>query len=333
MQRIPEEQQRVRAQWEAIEGNEATLTAVRAQALDNSPNSPIVMADRAAAISPERENTERFSEADQRANAQRDAIERNRALLEARAQVRATPSNRPPVSTADVSKAATTSAERENIGRVSEAEQHVRAQKAAMERGMTALAAFEQSRPASSTPSIVMANADSAAAISTERENTERVSKVEQRIRTPMGSMDRGRAVLAAYEQPRPVPSNPPIALVDVNRAAALLAARDEAHSAAQDSLLSSPVLTSERAPFSSTFDSSADTPTTINTTSGQHSIVDQQIPRAARSVPQLLHISPHDPEWLELTKQEKYERQRAMNREMYLREREKERAQRVQDD
>lgn len=199
------------------------------------------MADRAAATSAQCENTEGISEADKRADAQRDAIERNRALLEARAQARIT-SQKPPISTADVSKGAATPAERENIERVSEAEQHVRAQTAAMERGMSALAAFEQSHPASSNPPIVMANTDSAAATSTERENTELVSEVEQRIRTPMDSMKQGKAVLAAYEQVRPASSNPPISLADVKRAAALLAAREEDDLAARDSLLSSPV-------------------------------------------------------------------------------------------
>lgn len=81
MQRIPEEQQRVRAQWEAIEGNKATLAAARAQALDNSLNSPIVMADRAAAISAERENKKGISEVDQRIRAPRDAIEQDRAAF------------------------------------------------------------------------------------------------------------------------------------------------------------------------------------------------------------------------------------------------------------
>lgn len=233
-------------------------------------------ANRAAATSAERENTKGISEVDQRANAQKDAIERNRAILEARAQARTT-SRKPPTSTADVRNAAATSAESENIGRVSEAEQHVRAQRDAMERGMAALAAYEQARPAS---------------------------------------------------------SNPPISLADVNRAAALLAARDEAHSAARDSLLSSPVITSERAPFSPTFGFSADTPmNNTATTSQQHYTVDQPRQRAARSVPELLRISPHDPEWLELTKQEKYDRQLAMNRERNMRNREKERAQRVRDD
>lgn len=327
MQQIPEGEERVRAQWEANERNRAAVTAARAQALDNSPNSPIAMADRAAAISAQRENTEGISEADKRDNAQRDAIERNRALLEARAQARTT-SQKPPISTADVSKGAATSAEREHIERVSEAEQHVRAQRAAMERGMSALAAFEQSRPASSNPPIVMANTDSAAATSTERENTERVSEVEQRIRTPMDSMEQGKAVLAAYEQARPASSDPSISLADVKRAAALLVARDEDYLAARDSLLSSPVPISERAPFFPTLDSSADAQMiTSTTTSGQHSTVDQQRPRATRSVPELLRIGPHDPEWLELTKQEKYERQFAMNRERYIRKREKERA------
>lgn len=322
MQQIPEGEQRVRAQWVVNERNRAAVTAARAQALDNSPNSPIAMADRAAAISAQRENTEGISEADKRANAQRDAIERNRALLEARAQARTTSQN-PPISTADVSKGAATSAEREDIERVSEAEQHVRAQRAAMERGMSALAAFEQSHPASSNPPIVMANTDSAAAISTER-----VSEVEQRIRTPMDSMKQGKAVLAAYEQARPASSNPPISLADVKRAAALLAARDEDYLAGRDSLLSSPVPISERAPFSPTLDSSADAQMiTTTTTSGLHSTVDQQKPRAARSVPELLRIGPYDPEWLELTKQEKYERQLAINRERYIRKREKERA------
>ena len=134
MQRIAREQERVRAQWEANERNRAALPAAHAQARDNPQDAPVVTANanRAAATSAERENTKGISEVDQRANAQKDAIERNRAILEARAQARTT-SRKPPISTADVRNAAATSAESENIGRVSEAEQHVRAQRDAME--------------------------------------------------------------------------------------------------------------------------------------------------------------------------------------------------------
>lgn len=176
-----------------------------------------------------------------------------------------------------------------------------------------------QARTTSQKPPVSTADVSKAAATLAERENIEQVSEAEQHVRAQRAAMERGMAALAAFEQSRPASSNPPISLADVNRAAALLAARDEAHSAARDSLLSSPVITSERAPFSPTLDSSADTPmNTTTTTSQQQSIVDQSRPRVARSVPELLRIGPQDPEWLELTKQEKYERQLAMKREKY---------------
>lgn len=84
--RIPEEEQRVRAQWEANERNRAAAAAARGQALDNSPNPPVATANanRAAAISAEPENMEGISEVDQRIKAQRDTpVARNRVALPA----------------------------------------------------------------------------------------------------------------------------------------------------------------------------------------------------------------------------------------------------------
>jgi hypothetical protein len=253
-------------------------------------------------------------------------------LTAARAQAHDTSRN-PPTASANTNKAAAASAERENMEGISEVDRRIRAQREAIERNRALLTARAQASTTSLNPSVVMANDNSAAPTPAERENMERVSAAEQRMQAQGNAMERGRAVLAAYEQARTTSSNPPISVTDVNRAAALLAARDEAFASARDSLQSSPAPPSERALFSQSLDFRSDTPmNTTTTTSRQHSTVDQQRSRAPRSRAELLKITRRDPEYLELTDREKYLRKLAMNREGAIRKRERQRKQRVGD-
>lgn len=297
-------------------------------------NALLAERNRTARLAAAREDMQRRHEAEQRVRAQWEAIERNRAALAAaRSQAHETSQN-PPTASANTNRAAAASAERENLEGISEVDQRIRAQREAIERNRALLAARAQARTTSQNPSVVLANANSAAPTPAERENVELVPAAEQRMQAQRNVMEWGIAVLAAYEQARTTYSNPQISVTDVNRAAALLAARDEAFAAARDSLQSSPAPSSERAPFSQTLDFPSDTPTnTTTSTSRQHSAIDQQRSRAPRSRAELLKITRRDPEYLELTDREKYLRKLAMNREGAIRKRKRQREQRLRGD
>lgn len=335
--------------------------------------------NRAAAISVRRERVGRASEAEQRTQAQRDAIERNNNVLAARAHA-ANASWNPPIVTAGANSALAVPAGREDTDRVSETEQRIRAQTNAMlaernrtahlfaarenmegitedeqrvqaqwdamERERAALAAREQARAALQEPPLVVANADSAVAGSAGRENMDRVSETEQRIRAETNATvaeQRRVARLAAARESmertpeaeqrgqtqwtainRAASSNPPISVsvADANRAGTPLAARD--NDAAQDSLVSSPVITSARAPQSPTLDSAADDPTTFTTTPKQRCMINRYRPRAPWSTAELLQIKCTDPRYHQLTVEEKRDRTKAMNKARSLKHRKK---------
>ncbi|GAB7328499.1 hypothetical protein MBLNU13_g00465t1 [Cladosporium sp. NU13] len=337
-----EAEKRVQAQRDTLERNRAALAA-REQAHTSAEqenkaeqrprketNALLAERNRAARLAAAREEMQRAHEAEQRVRAQWEAIERNRAGLEARAQAR-TPSRDPPIAMANANRATTTSAERGNMEGISEVGRRVEAQREAIERNRALLAARAQARSTSQNPPVTMADLDSTAAISAERENVEWFSEAEQRMRAPRDAVERGRVALEAYEQARTACSNPPTPVVDVNRAVAPLSAHDEAQSTARDSLLSSPVTTSETAPFPQTLDSSADTPMiTTTTTSQQQSAVDQKRPGAPRSRAELMQINYRDPEYRELTEQEKWTRRLALMQRATARKRAREKQKRA---
>lgn len=130
----------------------------------------------------------------------------------------------------------------------------------------------------------------------------ERIFGAEQGVRQQWDAIERDKAAS----------SNPPISRTDVNRATTSLVARDQAHPAARDSLMSSPVTTSERSPIPQTLNRAPGIPTTASTEPAQRSTIDQQGPRVARSRAELLEINIRDPEYRQLTKQEKHLRQLA---------------------
>jgi hypothetical protein len=233
------------------------------------------------------------SEAEQRAQAQRDTIERNGIALVARAQVRNTAWN-PPAVLADANSAVVVSAGREDVERAFMIGQRARAERNA-----------------------TVAEQSTAARVFAARENMQRVSEGEQRVQAQAqrDAIERGRAALGAYEQARATSSHPPNSVADTNRFAAPLAAHDEEHAAAQDSLVSSPVIAHERTPLSQAMWSSVNTPATTTTAPTHQSTNDQHRPRAPRSIAQLLAISRHDAEYSELTDQEKRDRRRERSR------------------
>jgi hypothetical protein len=316
-------EQRAQAQRDAIERNNNVLAA-RAQA-PNSPWKPPTVtagANSAVAVSAGRENMDWVSETEQRIRAETDAT------------------------LAEQNRTARLFAARENMEGITEAEQRVRAQWDAMERDRAALTAREQARAALQEPPLVVANAYNTVAISAGRENMDRVSETKQRVRAEtnaeVAEQRRVARLAAARENTertpeaeqrgqtqwnpinRPASSNPPISGADANRAGTPLAARDDGHDAAQDSLVSSPVITSARAPQSQILDSAADDPTTSTTTSGQRSMINQYRPRAPWSTEELLQMKCTDPRYYQLTVEEKRDRTKAMNRARSLKMRKK---------
>lgn len=307
---------------------------------------------RAAAVSAEREKVDRASEVEQRAQAQRDAIERNRAELAAPEQARVLFSSNTPVVTADANCSAATPAARENIERVSEAEQSAQAQRDAIERNKIALAARALARTTPWKPPPVKADANSAVAASAEHDDSSWGSRLEQRIRAEVAATaaerntaarlsaahedmeriseaeQRDRAQRDAIERDRAASSNPPILGAGLNTAAATTAVREEAHSAARDSLLSSPVTMGERAPFSQTFSPSPGTPVTANAASEDHSAIDQvHRLRSPSNIARLRRLTCRDAEYHQLTVEERHERRKAMNRAASERRKERQRA------
>ena len=198
--------------------------------------------NRAAATSAEREKVDLASEAEQRAQAQRDDIERNQLSLIARAQVHNTSRN-PPTVMADANSAVTVSAGREDVEQ-----------------------AFRMGQRARAERNATVAEQNRAVRVLAACKDMQRESEGEQRVQA--------QAQRDAIERDRAASPNPPISGADVNRAAsplaaAPLAARDEANAAPQDSLLSSPVTTSARAPQLQTLNPSANTPAGTTTTPG----------------------------------------------------------------
>lgn len=298
--------------------------------------------ERAAAVSAEREEVDRASEVEQRAQAQRDAIERKRAELTAPEQACALFSSNTPVVTADANCSAATPAARKIIERVSEAEQSAQAQRDAIERNKIALAVRALARNTPWKPPPVRADADSAVAASAEHDDSSWGSRLEQQIRAEVAvtaaerntatrlsaahedmerffeAGQRVRAQWDAIKRNSTASSNPPILGTGLNTAAATLVARDEEHADARDSLLSSPVTARERAPFFQPLNRSPSIPIIAPTAPGQRSTTDQQGPRAARSRAELLQIRYGDPEYHELTIEERNERTKAMQSGYY---------------
>jgi hypothetical protein len=243
------------------------------------------------AAAPARNTTNRPSE--QRVQAQRDIIERNKIALAARAQAHNTSRN-PLGMMADANSAVAVSAEREDVERAFMIGQRARAERNA-----------------------TVAEQNIAARVFAARENMPRVSEGEQRVQAQaqQDAIERGRAALRAYEQARATSSHPPNSVADTNRFAAPLAAHDEEHAAAQDSLVSSPVIARERTPLSQAMWSSVNTPATTTTAPTHQSTNDQHGPRAPRSIAQLVAISGRAAEYSELTDQEKRDRRLARSR------------------
>lgn len=235
---------------------------------------------------------------------------RDRAASAARGQAPAATSWNPPILTAGANAAVATSSEHENRARVLQAEQRRRAE-------MNAALLLEQRR---------------AARIATARANMQRNPEVERRIRAQWEADERDRAALATRGQARAAPWGPPVVTENANRAAAALAARDQANAGFRDSLYPSPLTTSQTAPLSLNSNSSPGAPTNTTTTSEYPSTTGQTRPRAPWSIAQLLQIHHQDPEYRELTKQEKYDRKCAMHREVNARQQEKRKRRRAQD-
>lgn len=206
--RFPSEQ-RTREHLDVVERDRAPLAAREPLDAATSRNTPIVIADpdRAAAteaeqesrvrrglqvedrirsemragiadrngaerLIAEREKVERASKIEQRAQAQRDAIKRNRAEMAELEQARVGYSSDMPVLTTDANSAAAILAKRENMELISEAEQRTQAQRDAIERNKIALAARAQARSTSRKPPAVMAEADNPVAASAEQDNS-----------------------------------------------------------------------------------------------------------------------------------------------------------------
>lgn len=258
----------------------------RIRAATNATSAMKAERNRAAARSAKREKVARASEVEQRAQEERDAIERNRLALAERGQARNT-SWKPPTVTADANSAFEVSAGRENMDRVSEAEQRIRAE--------TNAAVAEQRR---------------AARLVAARQNMERMPEAEQRSQPQWNAINRAAS------------SDPPNPVADVNRAGAPLAARHGSHDAAQDSLFSSPVTPSAKAPQFQPLNTSPGTPMTPTTARGQHSTVDQRSTSAPWSTEQLLQIRRTDPEYHQLTDEDKRDRRKAMDQARHMRKR-----------
>jgi len=199
-----EAERRIRMPMEAVEKWRAAFAA-REEAHAASPGPPVVTegANRAAAISAERENLERTDKAQRRVQAEINAV------------------------VAEEKRAAAISAERENDGQAAAVEQRIQTQRDAIERNKAALAARERARTAASNAPDLVADANRDAASSAERENLERTDKAQQRIQAQRDAIERNKAALAAQEH-----SASSILMADVNRAAATLAAHEEAHAA-----------------------------------------------------------------------------------------------------
>jgi hypothetical protein len=320
-------EQRTQAQLDAMGQNTAALTS-RDQA-DTAPwNPPVVMADPndAAAISVEHENRTWGSQLEQRIREEMRPTSATMAME------------------AERDRAAAKSAERKKAHRASEVEQRAQEERYAIERNRLALAARTQARDTSWKPSTVTTDANSAVAVSAGRENMDRVSEIEQRIRAEtnaaVAEQSRDARLVAARENMERIPeaeqrsqaqwkainraasSNPPDPVADVNRAGAPLAARDGGHDAAHDSLFSSPFIPSARPPQPQTLNTSPGTPMTVTTAPGQHSTIDQHRPHAPRTTEELLQITRRDPRYLTLTAEEKRDRTKAMNQARYVKKR-----------
>lgn len=230
--------------------------------------------NRVAARSAEREKNARAFEAEQRAQAERDAIERNRIALAALAHARNT-SRFPPTVTAGANSAVAVSAGREGIERASQTEQRVRAETNAL--------LAEQRRVAH---------------LASARENMERIPEAEQRSPAQWQSINRAAS------------SNPPIPVADVNRAGVPSAALDGANGAARDSLFSSPIMIPsvrppqpQTPPQSQIWNTFPGTPPMFATTAPRYLYtVNQTRPRHPRSRAELLQIHFRDAEFFELT-------------------------------